>query len=201
MQSHVSMVLERPHPHPRAAWLNHRQLLELRVVQRDKTCRARGAGRPSPGAQPAQVKRNPRSRRPPQAHSLRLGAGAASLPSESAPPLRQSTLAAVRRERVRGPRQSRCDAGRCFAPMGPASEPRPPRCTSAPPKTAAHSSLPKLRSRVRMKRCRRSGTGYLLRYKALNIMRRRRILLFVFPFLPAVPGMASGMTPFFFHKI
>ncbi|KAJ1156963.1 hypothetical protein NDU88_009679 [Pleurodeles waltl] len=157
MQSHVSMVLERPHPPPRAARLNHRQLHELRVVQRDKTCRARGAGRPSPGAQPAPVKRNPRSRRPPQAHSLRLGAGAASLPSETAPPLWQSTLAAVRRERVRGPHQCRCDAGRCFAPMGPASEPRPPRCTSAPPKTAAHSSLPKLRSRVRVKRCWRSG--------------------------------------------
>ncbi|KAJ1085554.1 hypothetical protein NDU88_005684 [Pleurodeles waltl] len=37
--------------------------------------------------------------------------------------------------------------------MGPAGEPRPPRCTSAPLKVAAHSTLPKPRSRVRVKRC------------------------------------------------
>ncbi|KAJ1210193.1 hypothetical protein NDU88_005561 [Pleurodeles waltl] len=62
MQSHGSRALERPHPPPRAARLNQRQPCELQVAQRGKTCRARGAGRPSPGAQPAPSQAQPLER-------------------------------------------------------------------------------------------------------------------------------------------
>ncbi|KAJ1104470.1 hypothetical protein NDU88_001882 [Pleurodeles waltl] len=159
VQNPGSGAPERPHLSPWGAPLQPaQQPRELRVAVCPSWTEHAGRGEragPSRERSLYLAEHNPRSGRPLQAHGLGLGAGAASPPPESAPPLRQSDQSVALRDRIRGPRHSCCGAGRRHVPMGPAREPRPPRHTSASPETAARSSLPKCRSQVWVKRCRR----------------------------------------------